>query len=67
MNDVEWKYIPANNGRAYDDLTDIELGNSEVDQLYNLKNDRGEKVNLATQHPEVVARLKAILQKEQGN
>lgn len=66
VSDGEWKYIPACNGRSFDNLTNIELGNSDVDQLYNLKNDRGEKVNLATKYPKVVKRLKSILQKEQN-
>ena len=35
-------------------LTRTETGNAPVDQLYNLKKDRGEKENLAEKYPEKV-------------
>ena len=47
-------------------MTNIELGNSKEEQLYNLKQDIGEKKNLAAEHPEIVAKLKAILEKEKA-
>lgn len=35
-----------------------------VTELYNLKDDRSESTNVAAKHPEVVARLEAILKRE---
>jgi hypothetical protein len=45
-------------------LVNIELGNDEVDQLYDLRTDKGEKNNIAKNNPEKVNELKAILEKE---
>jgi arylsulfatase A-like enzyme len=56
-----WKYIEPNNGRAYDPNVDIELGNSSEPQLYRLSDDLGERRNLATDYPEVVAEMAALL------
>ena len=42
-------------------------GNAPVDQLYNLKKDRGEKENLAEKYPEKVKAMKAILEREKAN
>ncbi len=36
------KYITPNKGAAFMKLTRTETGNAPVDQLYNLKKDRGE-------------------------
>lgn len=66
VSDGEWKYIAPSNGAAYQKLTNIELGNSKEEQLYNLKQDIGEKKNLAAEHPEIVAKLKAIIEKEKA-
>lgn len=56
-----WKYIPPNKGAAYDRLVGIETGNAAEPQLYNLKDDIGEKLNLATQCPEKVKDLEVLL------
>lgn len=56
-----WKFIAPRKGPAYSPLTNTEYGNLEQDQLYDLSSDRGEKVNVAAQHPEVVERLKVKL------
>ena len=66
VSTAEWKYITPSNGAAYNALTNTELGNNKEPQLYNLKQDIGEKTNLATQHPEKVEELKAILDKERS-
>ncbi|MBN1360476.1 MAG: arylsulfatase [Sedimentisphaerales bacterium] len=58
-----WKYIEPNRGARYDRNTDTELGNDPEPQLYNLTDDIGEKNNLATEHPEVVAELSDLLNK----
>lgn len=62
----DWKYISPSNGRAYSELTNTELGNNKEPQLYNLKQDIGEKNNLATEFPEIVEELKSILEKERS-
>ena len=48
-------------------LTRIETGNAPTDQLYDLKNDRGEKVNLAEKYPKEVERLKSQLKQVREN
>ncbi|MBS1639834.1 MAG: sulfatase-like hydrolase/transferase [Bacteroidetes bacterium] len=61
--DGDWKYIAPANGKSYDSLTSIETGILSKPQLYNLKNDIGEKHNLAEQYPEKVNELKKLLDK----
>ncbi|MDF0693057.1 sulfatase family protein [Aquirufa ecclesiirivi] len=58
----EWKYIEPNAGPSINKLVNIELANSALPQLYNLKLDIGEKNNVASQHPELVKELSEILQ-----
>ncbi|HRN45963.1 MAG TPA: arylsulfatase, partial [Flavobacterium sp.] len=58
-----WKYIEPNKGPEINLLTNIELGNSLLPQLYDLENDLGEKNNLATQKAEIVFELAGLLQK----
>lgn len=62
-----YKYILPNGGSKYNKLTDIELGNDSVDQLYDLKADPSERNNISTQKPKVLGELKNILTKELGN
>jgi len=57
----DWKYIPPNQGPAKMKDKDMELGNAAQPQLYNIKEDKGEKNNLATQYPEKVKELAALL------
>lgn len=64
VSTADWKYISPNDGSPYNALTNTELGNNKDPQLYNLKQDIGEKINLAAQEPEKLAELKAILEKE---
>lgn len=66
VSDGEWKYIAPSNGAAYAKLTNIELGNSKEEQLYHLTDDINERKNLATEHPEIVKRLKNILEQEKA-
>ena len=58
-----WKYIEPNNNEPYHKLTDTETGNLPNAQLYDLKNDIGEKNNLAGKYPEKVQELSALLRK----
>ncbi|MFL0163390.1 sulfatase family protein [Aquirufa salirivi] len=57
----EWKYIEPNAGPSINKLVNIELANSTLPQLYNLKLDIGEKNNVASQHLELVKELLEIL------
>ena len=59
-----WKLIKANNRQAKNLLTNTELGNLPQDQLYNLKDDMGERNNLAEKQPELVKMLTALIQAE---
>ncbi|MDH6535655.1 arylsulfatase [Parabacteroides sp. 52] len=66
ISDKEWKYITPSKGAAYSKWTNTELGNDAEPQLYNLKEDIGEKNNLAAQFPEKVEQLKALLETEKS-
>jgi arylsulfatase A-like enzyme len=59
----DWKYIEPNKGPARSYLTNIETGNDTHEQLYNLKDDIGEKNNLAEKFPEKVMELQKELEK----
>lgn len=61
----DWKYISPNIGPANTNplLTNIETGNLSTPQLYNLKDDVGEKNNLAEKYPEKVKEMEAVLKK----
>ncbi|MEJ7779750.1 MAG: hypothetical protein WKF68_09170 [Daejeonella sp.] len=57
----DWKYVDPSKGPAMSLLTNVELGNNTKPQLYNLKNDAGEKINLAEKFPAEVQKLSAKL------
>ena len=57
----KWKYIESSKGPRIDLDVNIELGNNPLPQLYDLSKDKGEKNNLASQHPDVVTNLSALL------
>jgi arylsulfatase A-like enzyme len=48
----DWKYIEPGKGPKINRNTNIELGRDSQPQLYNLKDDLGEKHNLAAEHPD---------------
>ena len=58
----DWKYIEPSKGPKINKDTNTELGNSAVPQLYNLKDDIGETRNLATDYPDKVKELSALLE-----
>lgn len=58
----DWKYIEPSKFWPMSKETNIELANSKLPQLYNLKNDPGEKNNVAEKYPAKVAALKARLE-----
>ena len=61
----DWKYVSPQQGTTPDWLKnkDVETGLSEQEKLYNLKNDIGEKNNIAGQHPEIVKEMREKLEK----
>jgi arylsulfatase A-like enzyme len=59
----DWKYIEPGKGPRINKNTNTELGVDPQPQLYNLKNDLGEKHNVASKHPEIVKELAALLKK----
>lgn len=61
-----WKYIPwLGSGGFLNPPARIEPAEGEpIGQLYNLRDDPGETRNVYAEHPEVVARLSAILASE---
>lgn len=61
-----WKFIEASEGPKTQKATNIELGNDPKPQLYNLKNDIGEKVDVADKHPEIVQKMAKLLKDSRG-
>ena len=59
-----WKYIRPNKGPKYNPKTDIEFGNDEADQLYDLSRDPYERYNLAASNSTKLNELKNMLQNE---
>lgn len=58
-----FKYIEPGTGPKINKNTNTELGVDPQPQLYNLKNDLGEKHNIASEHPEIVKELAVLLKK----
>jgi arylsulfatase A-like enzyme len=57
----DWKYIePIKMQKLFKEVN-IESGLDTIPQLYNLKNDIGEKINLAEKYPEKVKELQIIV------
>lgn len=61
-----WKYIEPHKGPKLSIETQIELGNDTEPQLYDLFKDPGEKMNVASQNPEVLKEMADLLQKIRG-
>ena len=60
----DWKFIRSGKAAKFNPLVNIELGNDLEDQLYNLKTDPEEKINLALQQKEKLNELKTLLEIE---
>ena len=58
-----WKYIEPGPGEKLYAHVNIESGNDTLPQLYNLKTDIGEKINVAVDNPLVVNELSQLLNK----
>ena len=59
----DWKYIEPSKGPRMNVSTNTELGTDPQPQLYNLKDDLGEKNNVAARHPERVKEMASLLQR----
>ncbi len=62
----DWAMIPPYDGPAINRSVNIELGNSADFQLYNLKEDIGQQVNLATSNPEKLKEMIETFEKIRG-
>lgn len=63
----DWVLIPHYEGPAANELADIELGNLDNYDLYNLKEDPSQEKNLATLRPEKLEEMKSSFLQERGN
>lgn len=64
LREGKWVYVtayPSTNMRTFHGPGHVQGTPTNVDQLYDLDKDPGERVNLADKHPEVLERLKARL------
>jgi len=59
----QWKWIPGNAGAKFNKATGTELGNDKTQQLYDLAADPGETRNIATNHEDKAAEMKAMMLK----
>src|SRR5690606_18982449 len=66
LRKADWVMIPPYPGPAVNEHVNIELGNSDGYQLYNLTEDIGEQHNLADELPEKLEELKAAYQQSIG-
>ena len=63
----DWKLIEPGPGVKISANTNIEMGNDPLPQLYYLKNDLGERNNLAEQNPVIVKELTDLLRNIKEN
>jgi hypothetical protein len=66
LRNGNWVMIPPYKGLAINQQVNIELGNSNEYQLYNLGNDIGETLNLADSLPDKLRELKNVFEKIRG-
>ncbi|WP_200979347.1 arylsulfatase [Echinicola sp. 20G] len=62
----DWIMIPPYDGPAVIKSVNIEIGNSDEYQLYNLKEDIGQQNNLAASNPKKLEEMKAKFQEIRG-
>ncbi|MEX0361159.1 MAG: sulfatase-like hydrolase/transferase, partial [Allomuricauda sp.] len=62
----DWVLIPPYGGQKVSPHVQIELGNSDEFQLYNLKEDIGETQNLAESNPEKLQELITVFERIRG-
>ena len=62
----DWIMIPPYKGKAIEETVNIEVGNSNEYQLYNLVTDKGQQVNLANSNQEKLQEMIAVFEKSRG-
>lgn len=62
----DWVMIPPHDGPEVNKMVNIELGNSQGYQLYNLKDDLGQQNNLADEIPEKLKGMVAVYEAIRG-
>lgn len=62
----DWTYIPPHKGWRVIKSVNIETGNDTLPQLYNIKKDVGQQLNLADENPEKLNELKNAFEKIRG-
>ena len=63
----DWKLIEPGPGPRINVHTNIELGNDTIPQLYNLRTDLGERLNLAGKNSGIVTELTDLLKRIKEN
>lgn len=58
----EWKYLEPSDKPALEHWTKTEMGHNPKGELYNLKQDPTEQYNLASEYPQKVQELAAVLE-----
>lgn len=58
----EWAFIPPHDGPPVNTNVNIETGNSQENQLYNLSSDVGQSENVAEAHPDIIDQMSNRLQ-----
>ena len=58
-----WKYIAPTDGAAVSYYEKIETGADPMPQLYDMTSDKGERVNVALENPQVVYELQNIMRR----
>ncbi|WP_430931648.1 sulfatase family protein [Saccharicrinis sp. 156] len=63
----DWAMIPPYKGKPVNTQVNIEVGNSNEYQLFNLKEDIGQEKNLAKTHPEKLEEMKIAFEAIRGD
>jgi arylsulfatase A-like enzyme len=63
----DWVMIPPYEGKAIEASVNIEVGNATVYQLYNLKEDTGQQINLASTNKEKLNEMIIAFEKSRGS
>lgn len=58
----DYIFMPSYKGKPINEEVNIELGLSSEIQLYNIKNDPAQKINIANENPEKVKEMKAAFE-----
>ena len=62
----DWVYIPAYEGKNFREEVGIEVGNLPEEQLYNIREDAGQQLNLAKTNSEKLIEMTQLFKKLRG-